>query len=463
MFWYGLALCIACQSSETDVGGAGGDPQNVGGTGGVGGATDDPIQPITQWERFTLGPTSYSFDVAVNANGQGLVAWVANAGAGFVLWASRFNEGRWDVSPTQLGADAGGPRVAIDSQGRGVIVWTEDSAIWASHIDATGFTSPTHLNDQADFFSFAAPDVVLDANGHGLAVWLQTSSTTFLPSVWASTFDGAAWSPSELVTDGNHYCYEVKVDAAPDGSTAAVVWIEDEDHDDPAKPSNVWSRSRTNESWGAITPIGNVLPDKAGVERLDFAMNSQGDAAVVWEERRPTTPESNFNGAIVLNRLRAGSGLWDGPVDVETTPNDLARSVSWPRVDIAPTGHVGVVWVAMREDGSEDGWFRYYDGEGLGQPAELVQAEKETVEDGFMKVALDATGRAWVVGSHAGNFQFTSWIQTFDEGGSEPPLEIDGTIFALDAAGEWVLAILSRLDYDGSTVLISRWSWAHSP
>jgi hypothetical protein len=125
--------------------------------------------------------------VAVNANGDAIVAWRNQSGE---IWARPFTQGEWGA-PTPIGLGGYSPHVALDPAGNALVVWRDERAgsgtiFAARYTVANGWVGERQIS-QTMGTQIGHPAVFIDNEGAGFALWMQSDSTGF--NAWTSQFD----------------------------------------------------------------------------------------------------------------------------------------------------------------------------------------------------------------------------------------------------------------------------------
>jgi hypothetical protein len=206
----------------------------------------------------------YSPGVALNDSNTAVAVWEEESGNTSKIWANRYAMGSWEP-PFRYLPDyrAQEPRVAIDSNGNAVVVWTEvaydsngigivSNTIWVSRyaVNTGAWTAPVRISNapSADFTFYAyEPNLALDSAGNAVLVWIQDG-------VWSSRYNGSNWSAPQMLSSGTR---NAMCPVAIDGyDNVFVVWPQDTNAYDsqPAcgqQHSNIWARvySSATGTW----------------------------------------------------------------------------------------------------------------------------------------------------------------------------------------------------------------------
>jgi hypothetical protein len=281
------------------------------------------------WMAFGQVPAGGEFQVNTYTTGsQKLPALVMNAAGNFVVvWSSAGQDGdgdgifgqRYDATGTPLGAefqvntyttnDQYGPAVAMNAQGRFVVVWrsyTQDGSgygIFGQRYDAAG--QPVGAEFRANTYTTTdqmGRAVAMDAAGGFIVLWASQGQ------------DG-----SDFGVFGRRY----DATGVPQGGEFRV---------------NTYT---TEEQYGPAV-----------------AMDPQGNFVVVWRSRH----QDGSNAGIFGRRFDAGGAPRGGEFQVNTYTTNYQQS---PAVVVDAAGNFLVVWQSTPQDGSSFGVFgQRYDAAG---------------------------------------------------------------------------------------------------
>ena len=125
-------------------------------------------------------------NVQINSAGQIVIIWTQSDGANYQIFYSYFDGVSWD-HPTILsdnispdGQEADSPQVAMNSDGNIVITWTQsdgaNSQIFYSHFDGVSWDHPTSLSDNIspDGQEADSPQVAMNSDGKIVITWTQS-------------------------------------------------------------------------------------------------------------------------------------------------------------------------------------------------------------------------------------------------------------------------------------------------
>ncbi|MCP4981336.1 MAG: hypothetical protein GY935_12675, partial [Gammaproteobacteria bacterium] len=175
---------------------------------------------------------SVNAHLAMNANGEAVAVW-AEGPSPASAWASVYSSGIWGAATLLESSleSAGAPAVAIGSAGNAMAVFAQfDGSRYVIHANrfSAGLWSADELIGTTDTGSIngdaAIPEIVVDGAGNLVAVWQQSDGLQ--SNIWANKFDtdSAAWElPLIIDTENLGDADSVQV-AVNTGGDAIVVW-----------------------------------------------------------------------------------------------------------------------------------------------------------------------------------------------------------------------------------------------
>jgi len=310
--------------------------------------------PTTGWgspeliELDNLGSAARP-QVAVDANGNAVAVWQQNDNFGTNIWANRFTPsagwgGAQLIELDDVGA-AFGPQVALDANGRAVVVWEQFDGM-RNNIRANRFTpgggwgSAELINDAG---SATAPQVAADASGNAVAVWAQSDGTR--NNIWTNRFTPSmGWGTADLIElddAGPANSPQVAVDAK---GNAVAVWAQSD-----GTRNNIWTNRFTpSTGWGTAELID--LDDAGPANDPQLAVDANGNAIAVWRQSDGTRRN------IWAGRFTPSEG-WGIAGLIELDDVGPANS---PQLAVDAKGNAVAVWV--QSDGTRNNvWANRFD------------------------------------------------------------------------------------------------------
>jgi hypothetical protein len=277
---------------------AGGTGTGSAGAGSAGAHGDSRVwtvaAPITPQAE---AGKDLSADVALNADGEGVVTWLRGA----VVMARRYHAGTgtWDDEKIVGGkASPDGTDVGIDAAGNALIVWTDDSApsnlsIWWSRSSADGATwsAPRRLTTTK---FMTTPSLAVAANGMALVAWgenignmMTTRACDFRNGEWNTTINLPKAGTSEAGSDPR-----VAIDATGKGW---LIWQQAGSADLDDWRQRIWVQ-RYDAGWqtNTVVMLDETDPDTSdGTVSPFVALNDAGVGAALWLERGASVPATD--------------------------------------------------------------------------------------------------------------------------------------------------------------------------
>jgi hypothetical protein len=289
-------------------------------------------------EQIDTGPASKP-QVAADPIGYATAVWEQDDGVRINVYASRymFGTGAWS-EPVRVSNDGGSianPQVAMDSNSNAIAAWQQTEGgrvnLYASRYNiGTGLWSAQTLIESRTEDALY-PQVAMDPAGNAILVWQQSNGTRV--SIYYSRYNAGTglWSaPALLETDDSQNAANPQVAMDPAGNAIAV-WAQ---RMTSATRISIHF-SRYNVGTGLWSAPALLEADETGdAANPQVAMDSYGNAIAVWQQ----TVGGVVN--IYANRFNSGTGLWSGPVILETGAGDAVD----PQVAMDRDGNAVAVW-----------------------------------------------------------------------------------------------------------------------
>jgi hypothetical protein len=290
------------------------------------------------------GRIYYEPSIAVNAQGDAIVAWMGSDGTSSIIQAAARPAATGVWGPTTNVSLPGGtsyePQVKMDRQGNSIATWQRDGIVQAAYRPAASglWQMPVNLStaDATELFT----EVAFDSQGNAMAVWsagansqyyvVQASRRSALTGLWEMP---ANLSASNVPTgDLNSDAPDVAFDGQGD---AIVAWAHDEDSQHYIQAA---VRRATGGGWSP--PVNISLPDRTGMypqsaSEPRVAADAQGDAMVIWKQGQYDQWH-----AIQTALLPAGSSTWQAPI----THSALSEYAESPQLAFDGQGNAIAVW-----------------------------------------------------------------------------------------------------------------------
>ncbi|MDW5563502.1 MAG: carboxypeptidase regulatory-like domain-containing protein [Methanomassiliicoccus sp.] len=262
--------------------------------------------------------------------GNAIATWVNDNIEGMHIFASIYNRttDSWGAE-TRLSVpftSVAWPQVTMSHLGDAEVTWSQYDTYWTvysvSYQHATDtWEATTAVSDGSAHAE--SPHNAMNAAGDAVTIWRQKSGSDYL--VYASVFNhtrGTWGTPSQISGTGFYWGTYVAMD--PRGNVVAVWYNTDGD-----SRVHTCVYNYTADAWSPAT----VLPAGSSTygQYPQVAMNSSGDAVVVWGNGSPSVVD-----AATYNHI---TGTWG---EVTTISSD--DYVYYPQVAVNDGGAVMVVW-----------------------------------------------------------------------------------------------------------------------
>lgn len=279
----------------------------------------------------TLVRTSGGHSLAMNDVGNAIVVWETND----TIYKSELLNGNWSLpEEVSTGFSADNPKIAIDNNGNGVMLWSEgnNSSIYSSELIEGEWNLPK-LVGVMNTIGFA--QLAMDENGNAIAVWEQSIGSG-LRQIYKNEFRDKRWIGSEAVSEDGVTVFDPNLAMSKNGN-AIITWQQDY--------NSIWQiyrREYINGSWVMPSPVS-----PAGImARNPYAqMDSYGGAILVWNEENGTSWQ------VMISQL--ANGEWSDN-DFFTISDNTFNAVIFD-ISMNTSGEALFVW-----DQSDNSiWYQY--------------------------------------------------------------------------------------------------------
>jgi hypothetical protein len=324
-------------------------------------ARDDAGAEGIWWSRSTDGGATWSAAapvalgklqrtrLAISPGGIAIAAWTARSADDVIanVGSCDFRDGAWspavNVPLPGLGFGDRNPRVALDDDGRGFLIWEQPAElngktrIWTERYDGGWLPGSVAILDTYGVDDSYTPTISLNEKGGGTAIWLEVW-THGAPQLWARRFDGSAWSPTERLAGAPL----IEWDPPPRGAVDPVgdsvaLWSEVTSLSDNPQDYQVHAARFSAGAAGWQAPASLETSNLIGSDLTEYAdplvgMDADGNAIATWRKELPSGQMQVFS-----SRLAAGSSsnTWmpaDGaPVHADAVHSALATDLAVSR------------------------------------------------------------------------------------------------------------------------------------
>ncbi len=285
-------------------------------------------------------------DIAVDAAGNAVALWAQGDGRvnHFDMWSATYSAATGAWSAPALVSDgvnsAYGGRLAVDAAGQGIVAWRQEQGdgttvsnaptdVWARRFGTDGSwgaAGTINTIPAAQLFVYGQIAVAVDATGNATALWVQgTIQAAMLPAA-------GVWQPSQslmAVATDSAYGPDVAFDAAGD---AVAVWQEQ----DGVGAFGGGSRYVAGVGWSPLAPF--AVPAAGDVYLPRVAVDGAGNATAVWYQVVPGMP------AQVYSTRASAAGSWGAAQVLAPTTTDGFSTYPVPVVAANAAGRTVAVW-----------------------------------------------------------------------------------------------------------------------
>ena len=250
-------------------------------------------------------------DLALNPSGAGMLVVSAADVVGtidFSMWGIPFSTATgWGAAAHLENDTAGGwdvvPSVAVDPSGRAMAVWQRfDSAsgqwnIRSNHYTPSGGWGAAELITlNALGSSSSGPRIALDSNGNGIAVWSQTVVSGKI-QIWSNRFTlGSGWGTAALLENfraNDNYPAQYPEVAFDPAGNAFALWLD--------SGGDIQGVGYTlGIGWGTQRAMGPATLQAPGAPQIAF--DTDGNALATWAQ--VTGPSSALVNTIWVSRYQ---------------------------------------------------------------------------------------------------------------------------------------------------------------
>lgn len=300
------------------------------------------------------GSDAYFPQVAIADDGDVLVVWMQSDGTDQAIFASSQRGGVWDhpdsladnLSPS--GTSAAFAQVAMDGDGDAVVAWQQndgtENQVYLSSFDNGSWTNPASLAAHVSPSGGACdvPAVAVNRSGDAVVCWLQHESGNDRVMV-SERVDGTWTHPAGFgaaINPSGNWAVLPRAAVATNGD-AIVTWYQVDGSD-----AQIYVSHREGGVW--THPIGladNISPAGGSAESPFVAMSDNGDAVVAWDQFNP----NSSSWSIYMSELR--DGTWTHPADLDSSISPTGNDAIRTRVAMNRNGDAVIVW--QQDDGSD--------------------------------------------------------------------------------------------------------------
>lgn len=250
--------------------------------------------------------------IAIDLKGNAVAVWICNIDPDtYVIQGAMLPfEGSWttpvNISTTVNNDASYGPiSLAIDASGNAITVWEETDGTNYMLQAATlpygqSWTAPVSITIASPSNAQVNPKIAVDSAGNAVAVWTEFDGTNFMLQGATLPF-GKSWSRAETISNptSGSFIPSIAIDFA---GNAIAVWSQF----DGKNTMIQYARLAFGKTW--TSPMDLSYASVAIVTNPQIAFDSSGNALVTWmRESDVNTNEVLIQSAVISSD---GKGLW---------------------------------------------------------------------------------------------------------------------------------------------------------
>jgi hypothetical protein len=242
---------------------------------------------------------------------------------------------------SQAGQTVLSPTVAMDNNGNAIIAWAQsdgtNTQIFKSEYRSGAWTDPTSLSDNIspDTQNAENPDVAMDNNGNAIITWDQLDGPAGYFQIYKREYRSGSWDPPLNLSDN----------ISPDGEDATSPQV---GMDNLGNAIIAWQQGGTvqkvlrseyrNSAWSVANlsvPVSFTSSDAGNVQ---LAMDSLGNAILLWEQNDGVQTRA------YVSEYRSSNGLWADPSSLGSSFSGTGPAAMESRVAMNNLGDGIIVW-----------------------------------------------------------------------------------------------------------------------
>jgi hypothetical protein len=229
---------------------------------------------------------AYEPQLAINAHGEAIAVWQFNNGSNQAVQASARPSagGSWQtpVTLSEAGHNAQQAHVGVNGEGEAIVTWDlfsgSNEVVQASARSAPGsaWQTPTTLAEGNFNLFFNEQRVAIDSQGDAIAVWSLLTGAHEVVDASVRPGSGGSWQTPVTLAGATHDAQEPRVAVDPQGEAIAT-W-------------SFYNGSYTAVQASVLTGPGgswstpqNLSEAGPSAFQSEVAINSQGNAIAVWD------------------------------------------------------------------------------------------------------------------------------------------------------------------------------------
>ena len=325
------------------------------GSGTAGGVSNDPS-------------SSYSPSIAMDVDGNPLVAWHNHTSAGTDIYVRRWNGTSWEevgngsATGTGISNNSTGstkPSIAVGNDSKPVVAWQDndgqDDEIYVrrwngSSWEEVGNGSASGGGISGNSTASTSPSVAIDSSNHPVVAWQDNDGAD--NEIYVRRWNGTSWEEvgSGSATGGgisNNTTGSTTPSVAVGSDEKPVVVWQDGDGTDAEIYVRRWDGTSWVEVGSGSATGGGVSSNTTSSTTPSVALGSDGNPVVVWQDNDGT------DGEIYLRRWNGTS--WEEVGRGSATGGGISNNTTGsttPSVAVGSGGYPVVAW--QDSDGADD-------------------------------------------------------------------------------------------------------------
>ncbi len=295
--------------------------------------------------------------IAMDNEGNAIAVWSQKDNNVYSIYANRYSAGSgWGnaVAIEKYEKSADSPQIAMDSEGNAIAIWRQKTKVCCAYAyimhanrytAGKGWGEPVAIQS-GDKHALSA-DIAFDKDGNAIVLWSQKRYTTWIGStIYANRYvPGSGWEgDGEIATFYREAeAYEPKIVFDNEGNAIAV-WSQR--NTGANRTLKIYaSRYIAGSGWEKKATLVTYKKNK-DAQSLDLAIDSDGNAIVVWEEQDIKDDWGQWS--IYAKKYDAQSSSWDSNATLLETGSGTARN---PKVAMDKDGNAIAVWKQVDSSG----------------------------------------------------------------------------------------------------------------
>lgn len=308
------------------------------------------------------------------------------------------------ISPDGYDADASTQRVAMKGDvGNAVVVWIQyngsDDHTFMSEYRNGSWMYPVDQDDHISINDGSNAHAAMDESGNAIVVWDGSDGSN--NQIFMSEYRNGAWTHPSNQTDNispdGQDAYNPWV-AMDDNGNAIIVW---EQRENTGTYYQIFKSEYRNGSWthpSDLTSSNYISPDGASSRDARVAMDNNGNAIIIWRQDNDSGP----NSMVFMSEYRGGN--WTHPAS-RSSGNYISpdgTNVSEHRVAMSDNGDAVITWVQPANPPLEQIFMSEYRNGSWTHPGGLMiyispDLPGGAKQAGWSRVAMDDSGNTIIV------------------------------------------------------------------